>query len=89
MYENKTNYEQARAQCEGVGYATDRGAMLGAAAQMDGCAAGRMSSKGALRQRVHFLRREADRLEALSRALPEELPVAADEALWDLLSAKL
>jgi hypothetical protein len=51
-------------------------------------AAARQSAKGVLRDRVDRLRREADRLEALCKALPEEMPPMADEALWDLAIGK-
>lgn len=49
------------------------------------CGVGRMSARAILEQRIARLRSEAERLEALLRALPMELPPAADEALWDLV----
>lgn len=52
---------------------------------MGDAAGGRQSAKGVLRDRIHRLRREAEQLEALAKALPEELPQRADQALWDLL----
>lgn len=71
---------QVRAQ---VGYGSGQ-----QAAQGDSCnqmAEGRQSAKSVLREHIHRLRREADRLEALAEALPEKLPHLADSALWDLL----
>lgn len=53
----------------------------------DACAGGRQSAKGVIRDRARQLHAEADRLEALARALPEELPPQADQALWDLAIA--
>lgn len=47
----------------------------------------RQSAKNVIRDRARQLRNEADRLEALARALPEELPSLADQALWDLAFA--
>lgn len=74
------------------GYASGAGIIDGAAAGLGGqgaavgdCIAARQSARGVLSDRVQRLRREADQLEALSRALPEELPRGADEALWELL----
>jgi hypothetical protein len=64
--------------------------MVGAAALGSALAGGyapsRPSAKAALRERIANLRREADRLEVLSKALPEELPRQADDALFDLLT---
>ena len=57
------------------------GALSGAG--MQACEA-RQSAKGRLRDRIKRLRREADQLEALCKALPEELPAAAEDALWGL-----
>lgn len=45
----------------------------------------RPSARAALREKIERLRVEAAGLEALDRALPLELPPAADEALWTLL----
>jgi hypothetical protein len=64
------------------------GGGLAAMAQNASIGESRQSAKGVLRQRVASLRTEADRLEALGRALPEELPTKADEALWALLLSK-
>jgi hypothetical protein len=61
------------------------GAALGSALA-GGYAPSRPSAKAALRERIANLRREADRLEVLSKALPEELPRQADDALFDLLT---
>jgi hypothetical protein len=61
------------------------GAALGSALA-GGYAPSRPSAKAALRERIANLRREADRLEALSKALPEEMPRQADDALFDLLT---
>jgi hypothetical protein len=69
------------------GQNTTCGGVMGAMSQADTCGS-RMNAKAVLRQRVASLRMEADRLEALARALPEELPPRADEALWDLLLSK-
>jgi hypothetical protein len=64
--------------CDGNGFVAHAiGASLG-----DAC--GRQSAKGVIRDRVRQLRAEADRLDALARALPEELPPQADQALWDI-----
>lgn len=54
---------------------------------MMGCDAARQNAKGELRDRIHWLRREADSLEALANALPEVLPDRADVALRALLAA--
>lgn len=70
------------------GYASGvDGAVAGRAGQgaMLGECTARQSARGVLRDRANRMRREADQLEALSRALPEELPRGADEALWELL----
>jgi hypothetical protein len=50
---------------------------------MNACA-GRMSARNVLIDRANRLRREADGLMALSRAIPENFPHDADEALWEL-----
>lgn len=44
----------------------------------------RQSAKSVIRNRVLRLRDEANQLEALLRALPEELPPQADQALYSL-----
>lgn len=49
------------------------------------CTMQRMSARNELCMMIDRLRRKASELEALSRALPVELPPAADEALWNLL----
>jgi hypothetical protein len=73
-----------------MNYFNDNSAKNQAAAQtlglgaLQGACAGRQTAKGALRDRVCRLRREADQLEALLKALPEELPGAADAALWEI-----
>jgi hypothetical protein len=67
------------ASCDGNGFVAHAiGASLG-----DAC--GRQSAKGVIRDRVRQLRSQADELEALARALPEELPPQADAVLWRLV----
>lgn len=85
MYENTTQDQCTAA--AGIGYGSrirGEGVMTMQAAQ---CAEARQTGKGALRVRVRQLRSEADRLEALAKSLPEELPPMADEALYDLIRA--
>jgi hypothetical protein len=48
----------------------------------------RPNSRELLLQKIHLLRREANSLEALNRALPLELSPAADDALFELLSRR-
>jgi hypothetical protein len=48
--------------------------------------AGRLSGRAALLARADHLRREAAQIEALARAIPENFPFDADEALWGLAS---
>lgn len=61
-----------------------QGLWQNAASPLQGDIASRQSAKDALRDRVAQLRREAERLDALLKALPEELPAAADAALWEI-----
>lgn len=49
-------------------------------------ARGRQSGRGALLSRVHILRQQADRLEALAMAIPENFPLDADAGLWEIVS---
>lgn len=49
----------------------------------------RMTARGQIEQRIGRLRREADNLEALLKALPMELPPAADEALWTMTNLRI
>ena len=91
------NYQRGRvnttmAQVAAMGAAAMGGVAMGEVAnQQQGRVGGEMvgearrSAKGLMRDRAERLRREADQLEALARALPEELPLGADGALWDLL----
>lgn len=51
---------------------------------LDTCAQARMTARSLLEQRLHGLHHEARCLEALLKALPQELPEQADLALWDL-----
>lgn len=84
MYEN-SNQDQCNAAAQFGGYGRPirgEGVM-----QAQGECAMRQTAKGAIRVRVNQLRREADRLEALAKALPEELPMPADEVLYDLIRA--
>lgn len=52
-----------------------------------GCAASRMSAAGVIEQRIFSLVREIDGLRSLLNALPREMPVDAEEALWRILVA--
>jgi hypothetical protein len=49
-----------------------------------GLEAGRQSACGVLLERAAQLRREANQLEALARAIPENFPADADQGLWNL-----
>lgn len=73
---NKTAYQDASSAWPRVAQGISGGAQMGECA--------RQSAKGVIRDRARHLRAEADRLEALARALPEEMPPQADQALWDL-----
>ena len=45
---------------------------------------GRQSGKNALLGKVRQLRQQADRIEALAMAIPENFPLDADAGLWDI-----
>jgi hypothetical protein len=51
----------------------------------DGCAA-RQSGKNALLSKVRMLRSQADRIEALAYAIPDNFPLDADAGLWEIAS---
>ena len=78
----QTKYADECKQAEPNRIVASPGMVMGAAES-----GGRQSAKGVIRDRARQLRNEADRLEALARALPEELPPQADQALWDLAIA--
>ncbi len=69
-----------------LGGTYDSSAAQGMAMAGEACSA-RENAKGAIRERARRLRREAERLETLAQSLPEVMPAAADEALWDLVTA--
>lgn len=48
-----------------------------------GCS--RQSAKGVILDRAWRLRRQAEQLEELARSIPENFPLPADEALWQLV----
>lgn len=52
------------------------------------CRSARTNFRGVLIDKINRLRREADDLEELAKALPLELPYKADEAMWRLLTLK-
>lgn len=54
--------------------------------QQANCQAHRANARSMLENRAADLRRRADMLDALSKALPLELPQEADEALWLLMA---
>lgn len=47
--------------------------------------AGRQSGRHALLERVNRMRLDANRLEALAMAIPENFPLDADAGLWALV----
>jgi hypothetical protein len=69
-----------------LGASYDRPKAESVAMAGEACCA-RESAKGVIRERARRLHREADRLEVLAQSLPEVLPPAADEALWDLVTS--
>jgi hypothetical protein len=46
--------------------------------------AGRMNARAVILERAARLHRQANALEGLARAIPENFPHDADEALWEL-----
>jgi hypothetical protein len=85
MNENSNRIAAVGAQGYGkdVGLSASQFGLVGGAAVGDCCA--RQSAKSVIRDRVRQLRGQADELEALARALPEELPPQADAVLWRLV----
>lgn len=53
-----------------------------------GAVLNRPTAQGAIVERIERLRREADELEALVRALPLSLPYNADAVLYQLVTGK-
>lgn len=80
-YRNESNAQMAQTKPEPATSARE-GLAIG------GLIASRQSGRAALFERVTKLRREADRLEALARAIPENFPLDADEGLWELVVSR-
>lgn len=57
-------------------------------AKQDSWQASRLKARHFIEERVGKLRREANKLEELLKALPLELPHDADEALWTILTTR-
>lgn len=57
---------------------------VGLAAECD-----RMTGKAALMETVWRIRRQADLLEALARAIPDNFPRDADSGMWELVQAAI
>lgn len=50
----------------------------------EGCHLGRESARSRIKQTILYLREKADELQALLDALPDDLPLKADSALWSM-----
>ena len=63
--------------------ATPIGIGLSSSGESAGC--GRMTARAAIELEIERLDRKAAALRSLLKALPQELPMHADEALWQLV----
>lgn len=59
---------------------------IGGGAGMVGGGASRISARHVIEQRIYQLQAEAHDLQTLLRALPLEMPTAAESALWTLVT---
>src|SRR5258708_1970904 len=59
---------------------------IGGGANMAGSGPSRISARHVIEQRIYQLQAEAHDLQTLLRALPQEMPAAAESALWTIVT---